>query len=270
MFIDVFGQTDIGKKRSNNEDSYLCLSFQSNQQPEYLMAVADGMGGHTGGEIASAIAIETLRKSALSQFDGAKMPEADFPMILENCVQKANHEIFLQASQDNDLRGMGSTLVTALIAENKTFVSNVGDSRAYLIRNKTIQQITLDHNWKNDQLQRGDLSEEDIKNSPYKDLITRSLGLHSETNVDIYKLESMSGDYLLLSSDGLHSLLNEKEILKIFKKHWNEKKICQKLIEAANKRGGHDNITVVLAHFKTEGKEKKTTNDTVKLNFKNT
>jgi len=237
MLIDVFGQTDIGKKRGNNEDSYLCLSFQNNQQPEFLLAVADGMGGHTGGEIASAIAIETLRKSALSQFDGRGIPEADFAMILENCVQTANHEIFLQASQDKELTGMGSTMVAALISKNETFVSNVGDSRAYLIRNKTIQQITLDHNWKNEQMQKGDLSEDDIKNSPYKDLITRSLGLHSETDVDVYKLEARPDDYLLLSSDGLHSLLNEKEILKLFKKNWDAKKICHKLIDAANKKG---------------------------------
>lgn len=270
MNIDIFGQTDIGKKRGNNEDSYLCLSFQSSHLPKFLIAVADGMGGHTGGEIASAIAIETLRKSALSQFDGVKMPEADFPIILENCVQKANHEIFLQASLDKELTGMGSTLVAALISENKIFVSNVGDSRAYLIRNKTIQQITSDHNWKNEQMQKGELSEEDIKNSPYKDLITRSLGLHNETQVDIYQLESQAKDYILLSSDGLHSLLTDKDILKIFRKVKDEKKICHKLIDTANKRGGHDNITVVLAHLKAEGKERKPETDTVKLNFKKT
>jgi len=257
MKIDVFGQTDIGKKRGNNEDSYLCLLFQSSQEPKFLIAVADGMGGHTGGEIASSIAIETLKKSALSMFDRVRMPESDFPIVLENCVQNANREVFIQASQDKELTGMGSTLVAALISENKFFVSNVGDSRAYLIRNKTIQQITSDHNWKNEQLQKGDLTEEDIKNSPYKDLITRSLGLHDEAKVDIYELESLAKDYLLLSSDGLHSLLTDKDILKIFKKVKDKKKICHKLIDAANKRGGHDNITVVLAHFSAEGKEKK-------------
>ncbi|MFC2167939.1 Stp1/IreP family PP2C-type Ser/Thr phosphatase [Acidobacteriota bacterium] len=270
MQIDVFGQTDIGKKRENNEDSYLCLSVQNNQQPKFLISVADGMGGHTGGEIASAIAVETIRKNALSQFSGGKTTEADFPIILENCVQSANHEVFNQASQNKELTGMGSTMVAALISENKFFVGNVGDSRAYLIRKKAIEQITLDHNWKNDQKKRGGFSEEDINNSPYKDLITRSLGLKSEVNVDIYKLETQAKDYLLLCSDGLHSLLSEKDILKIFKKEKDIKKICHKLIDAANKRGGHDNITVVLAHLKTERKEKKTGKDTFKINFSST
>jgi len=270
MHIDVFGQTDIGKKRENNEDSYLCLTFQNNQQPKFLISVADGMGGHTGGEIASAVAIEAIRKSALTQFDGVNKSESDFPIILEDCVQKANYEVFHQASQNKELTGMGSTMVAALISENKIFVSNVGDSRAYLIRKKTIQQITLDHNWKNEQRQKGGLSEEDISNSPYKDLITRSLGLHSEVNVDIYKLETQSQDYLLLSSDGLHSLLSEKDILKIVRKIKDVNEICHKLINTANKRGGHDNITVVLAHIKKNGKEKNPDTDTIKINFNNT
>jgi len=269
MHIDVFGQTDIGKKRENNEDSYLCLSLQSSQQPKFLISVADGMGGHTGGEIASAIAIDAVRKNALSQFDGALKPEAEFPLILEDCVQKANYDVFLQASQNKELTGMGSTLVAALISENKTFVSNVGDSRAYLIRNKSIHQITRDHNWKNEQRQKGGLSEEDISNSPYKDLITRSLGLHSEVKIDIYEIEPQIDDFLLLSSDGLHSLLTEKDILKIFKKTKDIEKICSKLIDSANKRGGHDNITVVLAHLKAEKKEKKLKSDTVKIESKN-
>ncbi|MCJ7583095.1 MAG: Stp1/IreP family PP2C-type Ser/Thr phosphatase [Candidatus Aminicenantes bacterium] len=269
MFIYVFGQTDIGKKRENNEDSYLCLSLQNSHQPKFLISVADGMGGHTGGEIASSIAIETIRINALSQFDGAGKPESEFPLILENCVQKANHEVFLQASQEKELTGMGSTLVVALISENKTFVGNVGDSRAYLIRNKAIQQITSDHNWKNEQRQKGGLSEEDINNSPYKDLITRSLGLLSEVKIDIFEIESQAEDILLLSSDGLHSLLSEKDILKIFRKNKDIQKICQKLIDAANKRGGHDNITVVLAHLYTEGKEHNPKTDTVKINLKN-
>ena len=257
MHIDVFGQTDVGKKRENNEDSYLCLTLQNFQQPIFLISVADGMGGHTGGEIASAIAIETLKRKVLSQFDDETKLETDFSVILKNCIQKANYEVFLQASLDKKLTGMGSTLVTALVSENKIFVGNVGDSRAYLIRNKAIHQITSDHNWKNDQRRKGGLSEEDIKNSPYKDLITRSLGLHSEVKIDIYELEPQTDDYLLLSSDGLHSLLTKKDILKIFRKTKDIQKICRKLIDVSNKRGGHDNITVVLAHLKAQRKEER-------------
>ncbi|MEE8377990.1 MAG: hypothetical protein V3R45_06425, partial [Candidatus Aminicenantaceae bacterium] len=127
--------------------------------------------------------------------------------------------------------------------------SNVGDSRAYLIREKHIQQITIDHNWKNEQLQKGQLKEEDIQNSPYKDLITRSMGLKENLKIDSFETAIQSKDYILLSSDGLHSFLSQKEILKGFKKNKRPENICQKLIDMSNKKGGRDNITVIVAYF---------------------
>jgi serine/threonine protein phosphatase PrpC len=249
MSVLIFGQTDIGKKRTNNEDSYLCYSFEDFSEPNYLIAVADGMGGHRAGEIASSLAIESIKKRLIAQYKERTVVDSDFFDILEDSIQEANSKVFSQASQSNELTGMGSTLVAALLSRNQAAVCNVGDSRAYLIRQKQIEQITTDHNWKSEQIQLGELNEDDIKDSPYKDLITRSLGLNAETEIDSFPVEVCPEDYLLLCSDGLHSLVTSKEILKTFRKFKNPEAICQKLIEAANKKGGNDNITVVVAHF---------------------
>jgi len=249
MNIEVFGDTDIGKKRSNNEDSYLCCSFNNTQKPRYLIAVADGMGGHTGGEIASALAIESIKDSIQLQFENPSSPDCDLSIALEDSVQQANLKIFRRASEEKDLTGMGSTLVAALLTDNYVYISNVGDSRAYLIKEKHIQQVTIDHNWKSEQMQKGQLTEKDIQNSPYRDLITRSLGLKDKIKIDSFKITTQPKNYILLSSDGLHSLLSQKEILKAFKKTKSPEKICQKLIDMSNKKGGHDNITVIVAYF---------------------
>lgn len=249
MHIEVFGGTDIGKKRSKNEDSYVCYSFDNTQTPRYLVAVADGMGGHSGGEIASSAAIESLKNYFRSRVENLSARDFDFIIDLEESIQQANLEIFRQASAETELKGMGSTLVAAVLTDNSTYISNVGDSRAYLIREKHIQQITTDHNWKNEQLQKGQLDEEDIKNSPYKDLITRSMGLNERTKIDSFEVQCQPKDYILLSSDGLHSFLSQKEILKAFKKNKPPEKICRKLIKMAIKKGGNDNITVIVAHF---------------------
>jgi len=249
MNIEVFGDTDIGKKRSNNEDSYLCCSFNNTQKLRYLIAVADGMGGHTGGEIASALAIESIKDSIQLQFENPSSPDCDLSIALEDSVQQANLKIFRRASEEKDLTGMGSTLVAALLTDNYVYISNVGDSRAYLIKEKHIQQVTIDHNWKSEQMQKGQLTEKDIQNSPYRDLITRSLGLKDKIKIDSFKITTQPKNYILLSSDGLHSLLSQKEILKAFKKTKSPEKICQKLIDMSNKKGGHDNITVIVAYF---------------------
>lgn len=249
MNIEVFGDTNIGKKRSNNEDSYVCYSFNNTQRPRFLIAVADGMGGHTGGEIASGLAIEGVKDYFHSQFENLTSPDRDLSKTLEDSVQQANLNIFHTASAETKLTGMGTTMVAALLTDTHTYISNVGDSRAYLIREKHIQQITIDHNWKNEQLQKGQLKEEDIQNSPYKDLITRSMGLKENLKIDSFETAIQSKDYILLSSDGLHSFLSQKEILKGFKKNKRPENICQKLIDMSNKKGGRDNITVIVAYF---------------------
>lgn len=249
MQIQAFGLTDIGKKRKYNEDSYLCLALSDKKPPQYLLAVADGIGGHSGGDIASSISIDILKENILLHLNkGTDMPPK-IQDILEDSFHKANEKIIQKASEDKQLTGMGSTLVAAVLSEGKATISNIGDSRAYLIQQKSIQQVTLDHTWKAEQLKTGSFSVEEILNSPYKNMITQALGLNHSERMDTYEVEMLKGDYLFLCTDGLYSLLSDKEILKIFKKHKKSEKICRKLIISANKHGGDDNITTVIAQI---------------------
>jgi len=268
MRINAFGHTDIGKKRELNEDNYICLALSEENSSPYLLAVADGMGGHSGGETASAMAIDVLRESLTSHLKSDQDALSRIQTILEDSIQKANDQIFQEASEEKQLTGMGTTLVAAFISDNTATVSNIGDSRAYLIRRHSIQQVTADHTWKAEQLRTQALTEEEILNSPFRDLITRYIGLKPDLKIDTYELELSDNDYLLLCTDGLHTLIKDEEIYETVMEIEDPETICRKLIKTANKRGGHDNITVVVG--KVQGTKKAAhrsvqQSDTVKL-----
>ena len=271
MQIEAFGHTDIGKKRQFNEDNYLCLELSSNSSnnsaPHYLLAVADGIGGHAGGELASRLAINTLKENILFHRKKGNLYLEPQELLIDS-YQKANQKIFQLASGDKSLVGMGTTLVTALIAGNETTISNVGDSRGYLIRNGSISQITHDHSWKAEQLKKKVLSEKEVLRSPFRNMITRSLGFESDVEIDTFQTDLFNGDYLLLCTDGLYDSLPVYKILKILKREKKPEQICRKLIKLSNKRSGHDNITGVVAHFNEKGQpddQKHSLSDTVKL-----
>jgi serine/threonine protein phosphatase PrpC len=256
MLIEAFGHTDIGKERLRNEDSYVCLHFSlsAKDQPEsmapaLLVAVADGMGGHSGGEIASSLAIETLRERALSS-QRDENPPADIRSFLEDSFQEANRKIFQLASREENLKGMGTTLVASLLSGGKAYTANIGDSRAYLFQNQIITQITRDHTWNMEQLGFNAISGEEIYESPFKNLVTRSLGFDSEVVVDTFEAELKNGDYLFLCSDGLYNSLSSEKIRKIFKQYKTAEKICKRLIQSACQKGGHDNITAVVVQVR--------------------
>jgi protein phosphatase len=163
---------------------------------------------------------------------------------------------------------MGTTIVTAFITGDKAMISNVGDSRAYLIRDGEINQITHDHSWKAEQLKMKVLSKKEILDSPFKHTITRSLGFQSDVQVDSFRVELAEGDHILLCSDGLYESIPDPVMLKLIQKHKKTEKICRHMIKTANKRSGHDNITVVIARISkmdTKKKSKFTPTDTVLL-----
>lgn len=270
MRFEVFGDTDIGKKREINEDNYLCLPLKQGSHQVFFLAVVDGMGGHAEGETASRVAIDILKKNIMHRLQIYKGEPHSIVSVMEDSIQSANQEIFLRASQDQQLAGMATTLVAALLLEKKATIAGIGDSRAYLIRKKSITQITKDHIWKNEQLDARSLSQEEIENSPFKNMVTRALGLKSQAVIDTFEVEIKPKDRLLLCTDGLYNLVPEMEILKIIRKHKSLKEIAQKLIDAANERGGHDNITVILAQAKMKGKDESpltSFSDTAKLAF---
>lgn len=271
MPVKAFGHTDLGKSRKTNEDDYLYHRLR--QQPEigappaHLAAVADGIGGHFGGEVASGLAIRILEDNlsrALAEPDKTR----DHQQILKACFEEVNREIFSRAAQDDRLAGMGSTMVAVLLKGGKASVANVGDCRAYIYRDGSLSQITRDHNWKEEQLRAGSMPEAEILNSPLRNLVTRSLGFEADVEVDTFEVEMLDREYLLLCSDGLYKPLAKREIAKAFKRKKTPEKICRGLVRKAFRKGGQDNITAVVLQFlaRSEGEEEKVNfSDTVKL-----
>lgn len=269
MRIEAFGHTDIGRNREWNEDSYLCQDLLQRGpfpwRPLHLLAVADGIGGQAGGERASSLAIETLGEVVAGRLKSSGAAP-DFPGILREACEIANARIFSAAAADSALTGMGTTLVAALVAGDRAIIANVGDSRAYHIRGRVLTQVTRDHSWAAEQLRANTMTEAEIRRSPFKNMITRSLGYFEKIEADIFEISLLRDDGLLLCSDGLYGFVPERQILKAFRRQKHPEKICRKLISLANDHGGRDNITGVAAHFaEDERRPKPSLTDTVKI-----
>jgi len=257
MTLEFFGLTDKGKKRETNEDDFLCVDLfkevKGLQQPVFLLLVADGVGGHQGGDQASSLASESVREFFKTRL-GTAASAPDWPRLVEEACLEANARIFAQASRDSSLSGMGSTLTAGLVIGSAVFLANVGDSRAYCIRRDEIKQISQDHSWAEEQRRLKTLSEDEINNSPFKHMITRSLGYEPSVKVDSFQTSLEEGDYLLLCTDGLYGILSDRDMLKVFKKQKEPEKICRRLVLEADQAGSRDNITAVVARYR--GKEK--------------
>lgn len=250
MSLEFFGATDIGRKRETNEDDFLCLDLSVHApalgRPLYLFLVADGVGGHQAGGRASALATECVRNFFTSRL-GSLPADADWTSFLAEACREANVRIFDLAEQKTEWNGMGSTLVAALVNGGTAHLANIGDSRAYRLSRKSVVQVSRDHSWVEEQRRLNSLSEEEINQSPFKHMITRSLGYEPAVEVDTFDVELQDGEYLLLCSDGLYGVLSDAEMLKIFRKNKKPEKICRRLIEEANRAGSRDNITAVVA-----------------------
>lgn len=244
--IAARGLTDVGQRREQNQDALLI------DEPLGLFIVADGMGGHAGGGTASRIAVDTIRKTILQAREeeptmfgsGAEGEENPLPDVLGHAVEQACAAIFEAAQDDRDLAGMGTTVTAVLVDGNSAFVAHVGDSRAYLLRSGHIYQVTQDHSLVAEQLRSGAITEEDARNSRYKNIITRSVGFEREVLVDLMGLELEAGDAIVACSDGLSNLVEDQEILALVEEEGNE--AVERLVDLANERGGDDNVTVAM------------------------
>jgi serine/threonine protein phosphatase PrpC len=265
MNIRYSGLTDVGCRRPSNEDRFLCVSQDGQSpgaEPWTLLAVADGIGGHAAGEVASAMAVEVLARDVARQRatgDGA----APGDRVLLESFQRANQEIFRKSNLSPEMSGMGTTLVAALIVGRTAAPSggagrlaarpgpaaNVGDSRIYRLRGRAMTQISRDHSWAAEQVGSRGLSAEDIRRSPFRNMVTRSVGYADTVEVDTFPLDLLPGDAVLLCTDGLHGLVPGAEILKIIRKHKAPEAAAAALVQAAKKAGGSDNITAVLARI---------------------
>jgi protein phosphatase len=223
--------TDTGKKRRRNEDEYVV-------EPP-LFAIADGMGGAQAGELASSLAAGAVRGG-----EGAAGGGEDYVVEL---IQEANRRVYQRSSQDAAVSGMGTTMTVALVEEGAVFFGHVGDSRAYLIRDGKLEQLTEDHSLVAELVRSGKLSPEEAETHPQRSVITRALGTDPDVDVDTFSIPTQPGDLFMLCSDGLTSMVEDDVILSTVEKHRDNLQTAAKaLIRAANKGGGEDNITVVF------------------------
>jgi serine/threonine protein phosphatase PrpC len=223
--------TDPGRRRRQNEDSYVV-------QPP-LFAVADGMGGAQAGEIASRLAASALSEgSARSEGDEARVDEL---------IQEANRRVYQRSNEDAATSGMGTTVTVALVGDTTVTIGHVGDSRAYMIRKGRLEQLTQDHSLVAELVRSGKLSPEEAETHPQRSVITRVLGTDPAVDVDTFTIETADGDLFLLCSDGLSSMVDDGTILDAVEAHRRDlQRAAKVLVEAANRRGGEDNITVVF------------------------
>ena len=228
-------RTDVGRTRDHNEDSYGVGDAAPAEQLGELLVVCDGMGGHAAGEVASKIGIDTI----LAIYYGDSTDDRQLALV--QAFEQANSAIFARGQGS-----MGTTGVAALLHHDALHVANVGDSRAYLIRDGEIRQVSRDHSFVSDQVAAGLITPEQARFSPHRNVITRALGYQPEVTVDMFRLPLQVGDMVLLSSDGMHGLVSDAEILSIVTSQPPDD-ATQALIDLANSRGGTDNITVVMA-----------------------
>ncbi len=253
--------TDPGSKGRLNEDSFDISSFfisDDDDTPVMLAVIADGIGGHKAGEVASRIAVSTI-KSAVAESDGT-----DPLWILKSALLEANHSITIEAEGDATRTGMGSTVACALVINAALYIATLGDSRIYLIRDDRIQQLTIDHTWVQEALEIGVINTEEARSHPRRHLIRSYLGsadpispdlrlyLDPEENQEQAKanqgLPLIPGDRILICTDGLTDLVDDEEILAVLQKNGSGDNHLQELVDLANNRGGHDNITIVVLH----------------------
>lgn len=248
MRIQACGLSDVGKKRSKNEDCFLV-------RPELgLFIVADGMGGHSGGEFASRFAVNTIEEVIQSMssdpeatvISGVNSEETDFGDRLHYAIQVASQKIYDQALFDQELRGMGTTVVALLSCENRVCLANVGDSRGYLLRDGELRQITLDHSLVSEQMRAGLITEKDARTHRYKNIITRSVGYQEDVEIDVNYMELSVGDRILLCTDGLTNMVTDDDLKKYMLNFKELDELCRGLVRLANERGGDDNITVLI------------------------
>ncbi len=246
--LSAFGLTDVGRKRKHNEDAYLVDGERG------LFVVADGMGGHAAGEVASRITVESIQEFIASSDDTT---ESSWPFGYGNrasssgnrltaAVERANEKVMRAVANRPELKGMGTTVVAALVDAERATLVHVGDSRAYLFRDGELRRLTDDHSWVQEQVNAGILSEDEARSHPLKNVVTRALGGSPHVSVDLIEVPLRAGDRFLLCSDGLTGMVGDEEILGFLVSETSPEAAVRKLVDLANERGGVDNITSIV------------------------
>lgn len=226
------GRTDRGKVRELNEDSF---GYNDN-----IYVVADGMGGHQAGEVASAIAVETILKTAIT---------GEIKAALKKTLAEANQTIFTQSEQSKEFNGMGTTIAVLFLDDGQAFVTHIGDSRVYYLSNNNLKQLTSDHSLVNELVKTGEITVEEAKSHPQRNILTQALGSNEVLDPKIIKIQVSKGDKFLLCSDGLTGSIPESHIRELMSLEEEPEAIVNRLIDSANELGGADNITALLVEI---------------------
>ncbi len=252
MKLVCAGMTDVGNVRDHNEDD-----FYLSEGEEALCVVADGMGGHRSGEVASALAIKAIveyYRETMADYSDAPFGDEGAPerVRLLQAVKTANRAVFAAASANESYRNMGTTIVSGFFTDRGVYLAHIGDSRCYRLRDGKLEQRTEDHSLANEYVRMGILSLEDVEYFPYKNVITRACGLTDEVEVEIHYEELEAGDIYLFCSDGLSDMVSDAELNVIMTDSADLDEMCRELVDRANKNGGADNITVILAQIEAD------------------
>jgi protein phosphatase len=265
--VSVFGKTDLGLTREHNEDTFLVADLSSgnaNLGPDVrshevgrrgsLFMVADGMGGAAAGEVASAMAADIIyRHLSTAWAEDPEVSAARFAYRMKEAVELANQQIYAYAREHPDVRGMGTTVTAAGIFGDELYLTQIGDSRGYLIRNGEAFQLTRDQSLTQRLVDAGELTEEEAEQSERRNIILQALGPDPRVKVDLSRQRLRRGDILILCSDGLSGVVKREEFSHIVAESADLPSLCSTLIDLANERGGPDNVTVVAARFDGDG-----------------
>jgi len=236
MKAQVHGLTDVGRRRENNQDNLLV------DEEHDVYAVADGMGGHAAGDVASRIAIQALAETVNESAENNEANE-----LLVEAFREGNRRICESVLARGEWRGMGTTIVALALRDDRVILGHVGDSRGYVLRDDALIQLTNDHSWVAEQVRMGLLTAEEAHKHPTRNIVTRAMGNRLELDVEVSEQEARPGDVFLLCSDGLNSMIGDDEIGSILGRNREDAvKACKELIDAANESGGDDNITTVV------------------------
>ena len=252
MRVDCGSVSDVGRKRKSNEDNY-CANAK-----EGLYVVADGMGGHAAGEVASELATETIE-----EFIKLTSSDADITWPfgldeklslsgnrLKTAIRFANRKLLERVQESAEYEGMATTVAAVLLDKDQAQIAHVGDSRVYLVRDNELRQLTSDHSWVNEQVMSGLIDSEQARTHPLRNVVTRALGGKDGLEIDLQELDLQAGDLLLICSDGLTSMVDDGEILEVVKAgDLKVNEVVRDLVDAANESGGEDNITTIALSF---------------------
>lgn len=243
--MEIGVKTDIGKIRDNNQDAY----YISQKEDRFLFIIADGMGGHKAGETASNMAIDIISNSLKDLLENLVIGDKEIQDKIKNAIYEANNKIYIKSMEDEEFSGMGTTVTLAYVTDKNIFIGHAGDSRAYVLKNDILSQITNDHSLVEELIRNGSISKEEARHHPQRNIITRAVGTSNEIETDLIVRPKNKDEILLLCTDGLTNMLDDDEIKDTLIINKDIQKACEELIKLSNDKGGFDNITILAVKF---------------------